>query len=444
VYDAVFIEERNKPTVTLVFQYFANDAKSAASSKGMPGIRVTPESIVSECTVMEEIEAGVIAVIDDVISALTAPLSTEEESPKQKEVAEPARIVFKGNLEEVSRFFYQSGWTDGLPIIPPTEEAVAEMLTGTDLPPDYLVAKLVPRLGKATVGKIAINAVMAGALPTYMPLLIAGVKALYTSHWADMMAVSTGSWAPFWIVNGPIRKDLHINYSYGAMSPGDIANATIGRALGLITKNIRGIRKGIEDMGIIGNPAKYSMVAAENEEDNPWEPLHVEHGLKKEDSAITLSFPQSYKQLVPYGTDDKGLLKSIIYNLHPNQSGILGIILTPTNANSLARKGWGKKEIKTFVMENARVPWNHHPDYWAPLFETGEPRKQLNPRASVRILSLFPTWCDPVQIYVFGGPGSWVGLVSGGDIVTEKVELPANWDKLVKKYKNVVPTYVRY
>ena len=115
-------------------------------------------------------------VIDEIVAALTRPLTAEEEvSQSPKESEKPARIIFKGNLEEVNRFFYKRGWTDGLPIIPPTEEAVAEMLTGTDLPPDHLVAKLEPRLGKATVEKIAINAVMAGALPTYMPLLIAGV-----------------------------------------------------------------------------------------------------------------------------------------------------------------------------------------------------------------------------------------------------------------------------
>ncbi len=110
---------------------------------------------------------------------------------------------------------------------------------------------------------------MAGALPTFMPLLIAGVKALQNHRAADMMAVSTGSWAPFWVINGPIRQDLNLNSSYGALSMGEIGNISIGRALGLITKNLRGIRKGVEDMGVLGNPCKFSMVAAEDEENNP-------------------------------------------------------------------------------------------------------------------------------------------------------------------------------
>ena len=445
MYDAIYIEERNKPTVTFVFKHFANDAGSAASSKGMPQLRIAPEPIVSECTDLEEIEAGVNGVMDEIVAALTRPLTSEEKSPRPKEVERPSRIAFKGNLEEVNRFFYKRGWTDGLPITPPTEEALAEMLTGSDLPPNHLVATLVPRLGKATVEKIAINAVMSGALPTYMPLLIAGVKALLNNRVADMMAVSTGSWAPFWIINGPIRHDLHLNSSYGAMNPGDIANASIGRALGLITKNIRGIRKGMEDMGVLGNPGKYSMVAAENEEDNPWEPLHVEHGFKKEESTITLSYPQSYDQLYPYGTDDKGLLYTIAYNTTPYRIGITGIILTPTNARSLAKRGWSKKSIKSFILENARVPWSHHPQSWAPFEAYKEERPQLNPDELVPIIRSSPRNPDPIRLYVFGGYGSWVGILSGGgDISTEKAELPANWDKLVAKYRDIVPTYVKY
>ena len=254
MYDSIFVESRGKPTVPLVFQYFANDAYSGASSHGMSQIRLVPETIVSECTNIEEIEPAIEKVIDSVISGLTRPLTSEEASPSPKESGTPQRIAFKGTLREVNKFFYKRGWADGLPIIPPTEEAVAEMLTGTDLPADYLVNKLEPRLGKATVERIAINAVMAGALPIHLPVLIAGTKALISNRSAVMMAASTGSFSPFWIINGPIRQDIRVNCSYGAMNPGDIANAAIGRAMGLITKNIRGVRKGMEDMGLLGNP----------------------------------------------------------------------------------------------------------------------------------------------------------------------------------------------
>ena len=191
----------------------------------------------------------------------------------------------------MNRFFYKRGWTDGFPMVPPTEEEVAEMLTGTDLPPSHLVAKLMPRNGNATVEKIAVNAVMAGALPTYMPVLITAVEALVEYGYFRGQAVSAGSWAPCYLFNGPIRDDIHINYGVGVMSPGNIANAAIGRALGLIVKNIGGIRKGIEDMGNMGNPGKYTLVLGENEEQSPWEPLHVQQGFKKEDSVVTIFMP---------------------------------------------------------------------------------------------------------------------------------------------------------
>jgi hypothetical protein len=445
VYDSIVIEEKNKPTITFVFEHFVNDALSAASSKGMPVIRVVPETVVSESTVKEDIEAAITTVADDMIDALTRPLTAEEKSPKPRELEKPTRIVFKGSLEEVNRFFYKRGWTDGLPIMPPTEEAVAEMLTGTDLPADHLVAELEPRRGKATVEKIAINAVMAGALPTYMPLFITGVQALAANPSSGMMAASTGSWAPFWLINGPISKDLQINSSFGAMSPGNIANAAIGRALGMITKNIRGIRKQIEDMGVLGNPGKYSMVAAENEEFSPWEPMHMEHSFRKEDSTITLTFPQSFQQMIPYGTDDKGILTTAITNITQARMGLFALVLTPSHAKSLANRGWTKKKIKDYIIENARFTVDYYSQFGGGdggLSNRNAPADQGNSYFIFRVTQRDP---EPVQIYVFGGFGSWMGFLQGGpQPVIKKVELPARWNKLVAKYKNIVPSYVRY
>ncbi len=418
---------------------------SAASSKGMPVVRVVPETIVSESTVVKEIEAAITAVADNMITALTKPLTAEEKSPTSREPENPPRIAFKGTLQEVNRFFYQRGWTDGLPIIPPTEEAIAEMLAGTDLPADHIVVELEPRRGKATVERIAINAAMAGALPTYMPLLIAGVQALAANPTCGMMAASTGSFSPFWLVNGPIAKDVHINSSFGAMSPGNIANAAIGRAMGLITKNIRGIRKQIEDMGVLGNPGKYTLVAAENEEFSPFEPMHVEHGFQKEDSTITLTFPQSFQQMVPFGTDDKGILDTVIDSIRPARMGLFALVLTPAHAKSLANKGWTKKKIKDYIIENARVPMDRLKEFGPGIAGSIFRDVSDDQTDSFQILQITQRNPEPVQVYVFGGFGSWLGFLQGGPTpVITKVELPANWGKLVAKYKNIVPTYVRY
>jgi hypothetical protein len=445
VYDAIYIEGKGKPAATYVFEHFINDAMSAASSKGMPVIRIVPETIVSECTVAATIEAAVTAVFDNAINVLIKPLTAEEKAPQRREPENPPRLIFRGTLQEVNRFFYQRGWTDGLPIIPPTEEAVADMLTGTDLPAESLIEKLEPRLGKATVERIAINAVMAGCLPTYMPLLIAGVHALADNPVCGMMAASTGSFAPFWLVNGPVAKDINVRSTYGATSPGDIANASFGRAMGLVTKNIRGIRKQIEDMGVLGNPGKYSWVAAENEENSPWEPFHVSRGLKKEDSAVSLMFPQSFQQMMPFGTDDKGIVATIVGSVVPARMGAFVVLLTPNNAKSLADGGWSKQAIMDYVIKNAVVPEGYYRRLGLDDSKPFDRGNVTSPGTGPKIFFPTPRDPEPVHVFVLGGFGSWLGFLQGGPSpITKKVELPKNWAQLVKKYKNIAPNYVRY
>jgi hypothetical protein len=205
--------------VLLANKGFVTDTHSAASGKGMPGKRVIGATIPCESTIRADIDAGVVGAMQKIVESLTKPLTAEEKSPKSM-ITKLPRIAFKGNYQEAPRYFYGKGWTDGLPIVPPTETAVAEMLTGTDLPPDHIVAKVIPRLGKATIEKIAINAVMAGALPTYMPVLIAAVQAVSDPKMRFYtFEVSTGSWAPFLAINGPIRNDVNINCSSGSLSP---------------------------------------------------------------------------------------------------------------------------------------------------------------------------------------------------------------------------------
>jgi hypothetical protein len=316
-----------------------------------------------------------------------------------------------------------------LPVSPPTEKAVAEMMTGTDLPASHVVAKIIPRLGKATIEKIAINAVMAGALPIHMPVLLAAVQAMMDpGSRFDTFEVSTGSWAPFFVVNGPIRKDININCSSGALSPGNIANAAIGRAVGLIAKNIGGARMGVEDMGVLGNPGKYSLVLGEYEEESPWEPLHVERGYKKEDSAVTLFLPNTYIQTIPRDTNAKGYVETYA-SLNPGSMSCL--LVVPSHAKVLAAQGWTKKGIKQYVLDNSASPF--------PPAQGGEGTPILPTTTSI----------DELMIVVAGGPGAWIGLLrsAGGwenRFVTKKIDLPRNWDKLVAKYKNLVPAYAGY
>ncbi len=462
MYNGLDIEDFGKPVVLLVNKGFAKDARSAASSRGMPGLRILAESVTCESNVAADIEKGTAAAMNDIVAGLTKPLSLEEKSPKS-EVPKVPKIAFKGSYEEVNRYFYSRGWTDGLAIAPPTREAVAEMMTGTDLPPDYVVGKILPRLGKATVEKIAINAVMAGALPTHMPVLIAVVQVLAQDEVRktrfDVFQVSTGSWAPFVIINGPIRNDINLNTSSGALSPGNIANAAIGRAVGLIVKNVGAARKGIEDMGVLGNPAKYSLVIGESEEESPWEPLHVERGFKKEDSAVTMFFPNQYIQSVPRGTNAKAILDSIAES---NPRIMNSLVLIPSHAQILASEGWTKAKVREYVMKLADArsaesrPRRGDDSATAPAAAAPSQRRLLSggigdATATAPAAAPPNTPRDALMIVVAGGPGSWYGLfrssgggILGNDFVSKKIQLPKNWKKLVEKYKDVVPTYESY
>jgi hypothetical protein len=385
----------------------------------MPGVRVLGTTIACESTVAEDIRTGIDGVLDQIIAALTEPLTEEEKNPQIKDTAEP-RIAFKGNLQAVNEFYYRKGWGDGLPILPPTEAAVAEMLKGTDLPPDHVVTKLIPRMGKATVEKIAVNAVMAGALPTYMPVLISAVEALSDQKTRfDTFEVSTGSWAPLLVINGPIRNDIHINCSSGAMSPGDIANAAIGRALGLIVKNIGGARKGIEDMGTLGDAMKYSLVIGENEENSPWDPLSVDFGYKKEDNTLTVMFPNQYAQTIPAQTNAEGIA-STLAGMRPGALSCFLVI--PDHARIFNQEGWSKKQVKEYIMQHSG---------------------RRDSRRGGQLKD------EDFIVVVAGGPGVWMGLLqsAGGFenyFVTKEIKLPGNWEPLKKTYGNRVPRYVEY
>ncbi|MEJ2111306.1 MAG: hypothetical protein P8Z37_15620 [Acidobacteriota bacterium] len=398
---------------------FLHDAESAASSKGMPGLRALGTTVACESTVAADIQEGIDGALDDIIAALTEPLTEAEKNP-QIQIEEQPRIAFKGTLDEINQFYYRKGWGDGLPIIPPTEEKVAEMLTGTDLPADHIVTKLIPRMGKATVEKIAVNAVMAGALPTYMPVLISAVEALSDPETRfDTFEVSTGSWAPLLVINGPVRNDININCSSGMMSPGNIANAAIGRALGLIVKNIGGARKGREDMGTLGDAMKYSLVIGENEENSPWEPLHVGFGYNEDDSTVTVMFPNRYTQTNPRETSPEGIA-STLAGMGPRALSCLLVI--PDHAKIFDAEGWSKKKVKDFIIESS---------------SRGNGRQVRGVRD------------EDFMVVVAGGPGVWMGLLQsaggfGNSFVHRKIELPSNWEKLTAKYKNLVPTYVKY
>ena len=200
-----------------------------------------------------------------------------------------ARRIEIGAGDDVAEFMFDQGFSDGLPLIPPTPERVLRMLQGTHRDPQEVVATVPPNMGDATVEKIAINAVMAGCKPEYLPVVIAAVEAVCTDEFNihGVTATTMGA-APVMVVNGPIAKKIGMNGGLGALGAGNRANATIGRALRLVVRNVGGATTGGVERSTLGNPMKFTMCFAEAEDRSPWDPLHVERGFAREDSVVTV------------------------------------------------------------------------------------------------------------------------------------------------------------
>ena len=444
-YNTTFVEHMGKPVVMTVYSDFIHLAKRAAELRGVPALRLVKLNLVDiymEPDLTKFIETiipqRVSEALDDIIAALTKPLTTEEKSVPAPAENTP-RIAAKGTIEEINKFFYQKGWSYGMPVLPPTEEAVKEMLRGTDLPADYVVAKIPPMMGKATVEKIAVNAVMAGCLPTYMPVLIAGVEAMVDPHmWLEAYTCSVASWAPMMIVNGRVRKDLNINSSTGPLSPYRKANAAIAHAMGLIIMNIAGIKSGREDMAIFGHEGRFGICFAENEEESPWEPLHVHYGLKKTDSAITVSWPNTRTfDIVP---EDINAVMKVICEMIPAFGFDPGctMIVTSELAQFLQKNGYSRKDVLSYIIEYARRPATNVNIRWM-IGNQHKPKNvplPLDPTRSVRKF-----WSDMhIPVVVAGKNNLAVCFYGGGGDhggpITKKIDLPKDWDKLVAQYKD--------
>ena len=199
-----------------------------------------------------------------------------------------ARRIEVAPSDDIDEFMFDQGFSDGLPLVAPTPERVLRMLSGTTRGPQDIVVIVPPSMAPVTVEKVAINAVMAGCKPEYLPVVIAGVEAVCTDEFNihGVNATTMGA-APVLVVNGPIRHHIGMNMKQAALGNGNRANATIGRAVRLVVRNVGGARPGGTDRSTLSNPMKFTMCFAEWEEGSPWEPLHVERGFQREDSVIT-------------------------------------------------------------------------------------------------------------------------------------------------------------
>jgi len=269
------------------------------------------------------------------------------------EAADPAALI---------EAYYDAGWTDGLPVVPPSDASIAATLAAAGLEGHERLGEIPGRNVEVIAEKAAINAVLAGCRPEYMPVVVAAVKSLCAPAFAyHGPASSTGGSAMVLVVNGPIVGRLGINSGNNAFGQGHRPNATIGRAVRLIMMNTMNTRPGFLDRATLGNPGKYAFCFAEHEEDHPWEPLHVSRGLARDESAVTLiasnSLYQVYNQLAATPEPLLRCFADALSNLgSPNLKGFNEtlIVFAGEHAEILRAAGWSRRDVQRFLVEHTR------------------------------------------------------------------------------------------
>jgi hypothetical protein len=273
------------------------------------------------------------------------------------------RIELGAGEDEIEALF-ERGWSDGLPLVPPTEERVLRMLQGTTRDPKEVVGLVPSDLAPATVEKIAINAVMAGCKLEYLPVVLAAVEAVLEEPFAMHGVLATTMYvSPVVVVNGPVRRQIGMNAKGNALGQGNRANATIGRALQLVIRNIGGGRPQEVDRATLGNPGKYTYCFAEDEEDSAWEPLSVERGIARGKSAVTVFAGYGLQGIVDQKSrEPESLARSFAESLKALQNVKLApgcdamIVICPEHARTFREAGWSKQRVYEALHRLTKIP----------------------------------------------------------------------------------------
>jgi hypothetical protein len=363
------------PGVYFTTTEFIDDAKSAAKDRGMPSIRMIAlpaDTYYRARSTHQELQPIADAVFNQMVDDLVRPLTAEEAKPSQiQKQKENTNITVTGTdypdaYQKVNDLFLDSHWADGLPIVPPTPALVKAMLAATTRPPDEVVGQVAPKNGTATVEKIAVNAVMAGAKPEYFPVILAAMDGLVDKHF-DLTHVqaSTGSFTPVVIVNGPLAKELDFNSGIGMLGHGWRANSTVGRSLRLALLNIGQTWPAVNDMALTGRLSSYTFFTfAEDEAKSPWEPYHVSLGFKPEDSTVTVATSGTPVVLgggavAPWTA--QGILDTVVARSSSPflwvHSQTFVLVLHPDCAYELGKMGYTRKSLQEWLYEHTKIPY---------------------------------------------------------------------------------------
>ena len=379
--------------------------------------------------------------IDDTLKQRAAEQGLAAKVPLAADFPRQRMEVIRGPRAEdrLQELFLRRGWSDGLPVVPPTVARVKEALSFTPLAPTEGIGEVEPLKGLATVEKVAANAVMAGCRPEYLPVVLAAVACVLEPGF-NMRGVQTTdeNVTPLLVVNGPVIHELAINGSFGALGPGWQANAAIGRALRLVMNNIGGGWPGAVSFAGLGQPGRYTLCLAENEGQSPWAPLHIEAGLAAGTSAVTATRAESVINVTGGLAEIASVMGSAASGFGILWSGRPTVLLAPTVAADCARRGMSKDDVRRYLWEHGRWRREHWERSWL----------------SERIVAnrRWPEWVEEAakagDIPAARSPDDIVLVVAGGDIpipqnaycpswgfppacITREVGLPADWTTLL-------------
>jgi hypothetical protein len=352
--------------VVIAVNDFVVSAKATGRAAGLSDLRIAVYPGAIAIHPLEDVKKNIREVVfPQIIKLLTEPMA-KAAAPASDTAANDNASAFEGTFEEVNDYFYTKQWTDGLPIVPPTEEKVVQFLKYTERSPDEALGALHPSLRPATVQSIAINGVMAGCRPEYMPLLVSIIEAIADPRFHLEDAGSSAGWVPMIILNGPVIKQWGFNSGTGVLRVGHQANTSVGRFLRLYMRNVAGFIPGVGDMATFGRPNL--PVLAENEEASPWEPLSVTRGFQPGENVVTVNSVgfMSFQLTVVAQTPDSILeniaakVKQIflagdgsVITKGPEVSPLLA--LSPVLAKTLARGGYSKRDVQQYIYEHAKV-----------------------------------------------------------------------------------------
>jgi hypothetical protein len=455
---SVAAEKAGFPSVSIVSTGFLGQAQAVAQSLGIQNISVAEYPGVVATDNEEELKKKVIDIlINNIVNGMARPIMPV---PKPKE-PQPSDIVFEGTLDEVQEFFNRRLWSDGLPIIPPTLDRIEKFLKFTGRPVDQIIGNLLPEKRDATVWNIAVNGVMAGCRPEYMPVLIAVVEAIAAPEFRIQDAGSTPGWEPLIILNGPIIKELNFNYEAGVMRVGRQANTSIGRFLRLYMRNIAGLRipPMSTDKATIGDT--FNLVLPENEDvvsELGWEPFSVSRGFKRGDNVVTVqSVVYASPPIASGGDKAREHLDTWVEVIGSTASHWTHmainwwkyyplLVISPSIARVIAREGLTKKDIAEYLYNNSKISAASVERLALQGgFTSFNLKKMVEEKQIPKIYYESPTPERMVPVFI---KPEWIGVVISGDAgrnrsrgyiqnheqgapVSRKIELPDNWQQLL-------------